>query len=182
MSRNARLAPLLFGALFLVMISGCRTYGGYGTTELIPQQMQQAVQQFEDDLERAESDILALSEATAQNAALEPAETQYRDLVALHQTFLEAHRATLDEYEDGGTYRALNREYGAMIAEQRLIEMRYAEMHARIRRISSGQPPTSEATPAIGSTLASRNFVNPNFYSRVQNRQPLSMQEALRGM
>lgn len=182
MPRNARFVPFILGALLFVMVSGCRTYGGYGAEEIIPNQMQEAVQQFADDLDRAESDILALSEATAQNDALQPVEAQYRDLIALHQTFLDAHRAIAEEYEDGGTYRALNREYGAMISEQRLVDVQYADLHARIRRILSGQPPAFDAAPAIGSTLASRNYVNPNFYSRVQNRQALSMQEALRGM
>ena len=176
MSRNARLVPFVLGVLLLVIASGCRLYGGYGTTEEIPRQMQQAAQQFADDLARAESDILALSDAVAQNAALEPLETRYRDLIAQHQSFLEAHRATAAQYEDGGSYRALNREYGAIISEQRLVATRYTELHARIRRVVSGQP------PAVEATSASRNVVNPNFYDRVQNRQRLTMQEALRGM
>jgi hypothetical protein len=176
MPRIARYAPLFIAAVVLVVTSGCRTYGQYGNTEAIPAQMQQAVQQFADDLERAESDILALSEATAQNAALQPAESAYRDLIAKHRTFLEAHRAIAAEYEDGGDYRALNREYGAIISEQRLVSTRYAELHARVRRVVTGQPPALAATPE------SRYVVNPAYYMRVQNRQRLSMQDALRGL
>ncbi len=176
MSRIARYAPLFIAAFVLVVTSGCRTYGQYGNTEAIPAQMQRAVQQFADDLARAESDILALSEAAAQNAALQPAESAYRDLIAKHQTFLEAHRAIAAEYEDGGDYRALNREYGAIISEQRLVATRYAELHARVRRVVNGQSPAPEAT------MESRYVVNPAFYTRAQNRQRLSMQDALRGL
>lgn len=176
MPRIARFAPLFLAVLLLVVTSGCRTYGQYGNTEAIPAQMQQAVQQFAGDLSRAESDILALSEATAQNAALEPMESTYRDLIARHQTFLEAHRAIAAEYADGGSYRVLNREYGGMISEQRLVATRYAELHARIRRVVSGQP------PALETTMKSRYVVNPTYYQRIQNRQRLSMQDALRGL
>ena len=176
MSRPASLNRLLTGALLLlVVLSGCRTYGGYGTTEEIPRQMQQAVQQFADELARAESDVQALSAAVAQNSALEPFESQYRDVIAKHEEFLEHHRAIAEQFQDGGDYRALNRNYGAIISEQRLIETRYNELHARIQRIVSGQPDRAV------QQLKSRYVVNPSYYGRVQNRG-LSMQEALRGL
>lgn len=176
MSRLASLARLLPGALLLlVALSGCRTYGGYGTTEEIPRQMEQAVQQFADELARAESDVQALSAAVVQNSALEPFESQYRDVIAKHEEFLEHHREIAEQYQDSDDYRALNRNYGAIISEQRLIETRYNELHARIQRVVSGQPERA------ARQLESRYVVNPNYYDRVQNRG-LSMQEALRGM
>jgi len=177
MPRTAPFARLLPGALFLlVVLAGCRTYGGYGTTEEIPRQMQQAVQQFADELTRAESDVQALSAAVAQNSALEPLETRYRDVIAKHEEFLAHHRAIAERFQEGGAYRALNRYYGAIISEQRLIETRYDELHVRIQRAVSGQPDRT-AHP-----LESRYVVNPSYYDRVQNRQELSMQDALRGL
>lgn len=172
--RSSRYVPGLL--IVLLALSGCRTYGSYGTSEAIPGQMQQAVQQFADDLARAESDVQALAEAAAQSSALEPFERQYRKLIAQHEEWLERHREIAAEYEDGGSYRALNRNYGAIIAEQRLVATRYNELHARIRRAVSGQ------SPALTTTSASRYVVNPSYYARVQNRQMLSMQDALRGL
>jgi len=169
----ARLLPVAF--LLLVVLSGCRTYGGYGTTEEIPRQMEQAAQQFADELARAESSVQALSAAVAENSALEPLETRYRDVIAQHEAFLEDHRAVADRFQGSSNYRALNRYYGAIIAEQRLIEKRYEELHLRIQRVVSGQP---ERTPPLRAS----NYINtPSYYDRLQNQQALSMQDALRG-
>lgn len=176
MSRNPLLLRLLLGVLcLLVVASGCRTYGGYGTTEAIPPQMQQAVQQFADALGRAQADAQALADAASQNSALEPLEARYRDLIVQHETFLAHHREIAERFAEGGSYRDLNRNYGAIISEQRLVRTRYNEMHARIRSAVTGQP------VALTATAPSRYVVNPSYYSRVQNRQALSMQDALRG-
>lgn len=176
MPRSPALRRLVPGALLLLLVlAGCRTYGDYGTTEEIPRQMEQATQQFADDLARAESDVQALSAAVAQNSALEPFETRYRDLIAQHQAFLEQHRELTAQYQGSDNYRALNRTYGAIISEQRLVETRYNELHARIQRVVAGQP---ERAP---QRTESQYVNNPTFYDRVQNRQGVTMQDALRG-
>lgn len=157
------------------MVSGCRTYGGYGTEEAIPRQMQEAVQQFASELNRAQSDLAALSEAAEQNSALASLEARYRDLVAQHEAFLEDHRGLVERFQDGGSYRDLNRNYGAMISEQRLMRTWYTELHVRIQRAVTGAPVVGQAVPK------SRYVVNPTYYDRVQNRR-VTMAEALRGM
>lgn len=174
--RNVSLIRLLPAALLLlVLTAGCRTYGGYDTETAIPQQMQQAVQQFADELDRAQSDVTALSEAVQQNSTLEPMEERYRDLIAKHEEFLERHRRIAERFQDGGAYRDLNWNYGAIVSEQRLVRTRYNELHTNIRRVVAGQPVVVEVPPN------SRYAVNPPYYDRVQNRQGMTLQEALQG-
>jgi hypothetical protein len=97
-------------------------------------------------------------------------------VIAQHEAFLEDHRAVADRFQGSSNYRALNRYYGAIIAEQRLIEKRYEELHLRIQRVVSGQP---ERTPPLRAS----NYINtPSYYDRLQNQQALSMQDALRGL
>lgn len=162
--------------LLLVFATGCRTYGGYGIEEEMVQQMQQAVQQFANELDRARSDLKMLAEAAQQNQALESLEARYRDTVERHEAVLDQHRRMVEHFEEGGAYRELHRSYGAMITEQRVVRNRYGEMHTHIARIVHDQDVT-----AAGVLPASRYVVNPLYYERVENRQALTMREALQG-
>lgn len=174
MMRFPSLARCLPGlALLLLLATGCRTYGGYGTEEALPRQMQQAVEQFADDLDRARSDVEMLAEAADQNSALAPVVEQYEHVIGRHEAFLDVHRQLVDRFQDDGAYRALHRNYGAMISEQRLVETWYQELHRRVQRVQHGQPAVGEVPPA------SRYAVNPSYYDRIQNRQPLTMEAAL---
>lgn len=161
--------------LLLLLVTGCRTYGDYGAEAEIPRQMQQTVEQFAGELDRAQSDVKALAEAVEQNDALAPLEEQYRDLINRHEAFLEGHRRIAEHFQDGGTYRALHRNYRTMISEQHLVRSWYNELHVRVRRVGSGEPAVGDVPPA------SRYVVNPSYYDRVQNRQRLTMRAALQG-
>ena len=63
-------API-FGVLALMLLlTGCRTYGGYDTEARTYAQMQQANSQFANDLTRAEGELNALQNAASTNADL----------------------------------------------------------------------------------------------------------------
>lgn len=172
-ARWCYLVPLLS----LLALTGCRTYGGYDSEPLTLDQMQTATQQFAENLEQARSDLSLLEAATATNPALDPLEQTYRTTVTLHAEKLDHHRRIVEEFNAAdGSYRALSRNYGAIISDQRLVQQRYRSLLARISRTVRG------VDPQPAPEMKSRYSVAPIFYSQAERElNTLTMNEALRG-
>lgn len=168
---------ILIPVVCLLMLAGCRTYGGYETEALTLNQMQTATQQFADKLEQARADLNLLEQATATNEALQALERRYRETVSLHEEKLQLHRDVVARFEaEDGTYRDLHRNYGALISDQRLVQQRYRSLLQRISRTVRGLGAQDDAM------LESHYFVTPLFYPRTESqRSRLTMNEALRG-
>lgn len=176
-------APRRFSVLLLLLllgaVMGCRTYGGYGTESATLNQIQQANDQFARELERARADLNALEEAAQTNAALKPFVAAYRDLIDLHQAKLEENRRIAAQLEEGDeTYRDLSRDFGAILAEERVVNNRYTNLHRRIQRVVRG-----EAVMVERVEPSSRYYVTPPYYARAENlNRTVTMQDALRGL
>ena len=168
---------LLVPVLCLLVLTGCRTYGGYGTEAITLDQIQTATQQFAESLEQARSDLNMLESAAANNPALDSLEQTYRKTVSLHEEKLQLHREVVARFEsENGTYRDLSRNYGAILSDQRLVQQRYQSLLRRISRTVRGLDAQEEAMQE------SRYFVTPLFYPRTEQRiDTMTMNEALRG-
>lgn len=169
----------LVSLLVVLLVTGCRTYGGYGTEEETHQQIKVANRQFADELERARADLNLLESAASGNGALQPLLRRYDSLVTVHETMLAGHRAIAENLEGSGDYRELNRAYGAIITDGRLHQDQYQRVIADVVATVSGDSTfmLAEAIPP-----ENRYFVAPIFYQQVRYRDSRpSMQSALRG-
>ncbi len=168
---------LVFVALLVVLLAttGCRTYGGYGSEEGTIEQIQQANSDFASQLDQARSDLNLLEESAQANSALDALVPVYRDVVALHEEKLALHRDYANDVTAESGYREISRKYGAILSEQRLLSIRYQEMHERVRQALRG-----EASSAEQAALQSSYQVVPLFYRRAENEaSDLTMREAL---
>jgi len=177
---------LLFLVLTLwVVIGGCRTYGGYGTEPETLEQIQHTVDAFSDALERAQGNLALLEGAAATNPMYAEAAEQYALAIEAHLAALEYSRDLAAEAEaNANDYRVLNRNYGALVTEQRLAGGRYARVvHHLERMLVSPEGLPSSMTLARqwvrAVPLASRYQVTPPFYERVEyaQRPPTSLRD-----
>jgi hypothetical protein len=161
----------------LLLATGCRTYGGYGTEEATYAQMERAARLYADALDRAEGDLQALTNAAASTPALQEVVAAYEEAVATHRARLESHQGIVAEYGPGDTYRGLHRAYGTMVTEQRMSRYRYVELHEQVARVMQGEEARLASAPP-----RSEYQIAPSWYDRLQNaKNRLTMQEALRG-
>lgn len=166
---------VLVPVLALLVLTGCRTYGGRDTEAKTYQQMQQAVRQFSDDLGRAEADLQSLESAAESNAALQPFAERFASVVERHEDTLAEHQSKVDALTASSGYRDLHRAYGAIITDQRLIGKLYNRVvdnvHATVRGIPLAQ------TDSLGPSYYQ---VEPLEYDRIRNAERLTMDQALR--
>ncbi|WP_457651993.1 hypothetical protein [Rhodocaloribacter sp.] len=116
------LAILLFAGFAL---TGCRTYGGYGSEEAAVAQIHQANERFAKELDRARSDVEILQTLASAHRNLASYVEEYQGVVEEHAALLEAHRATYDRLRDGASYRTASRALGAVVSEQALVHEGY---------------------------------------------------------
>lgn len=179
-STHMRFLPrpaFVFFCVGLLALTGCRTYGGYGSEEATYRQMQQANRQFANDLERARADLEALEDAAAQNDALTSYAERFQALVQRHEQTLEEHRATVEGMSASDDYRSLHRSYGTIITEARILRKQYNRVVERVRQTVRG-----ESGPTVERVDRSAYFVEPVEYKAERNAQRLTMDEALRGV
>ena len=164
-----RLNPaLLFAAL--LMLTGCRTYGGYGSEDAIYQEIQETAERYADRAERLAGDYQALTDAAADDAELAAYSLVLATLIERQEDALAFHLQTASSVEDGDSYRKLSRALGAMITEQQMIEDLYASLVADI----IGDPGLSRRDP-------SRYSLVPAGLARVEaDLLDLSIRDAVR--
>lgn len=146
----------------LLVLTGCRTYGGYGTEDELVNQVAEVVSQFEGDLERAQSEQLRISREAAGRAVLESLAADHAEAVAMHAELLDQQRAYAEALvSEGGSYRVLNRALGALYQEQELVYDRYERLFEEALVVVAGfqtnEPPFS-----------SRWYVVPPQYDRIR--------------
>jgi monoamine oxidase len=166
--------------LALLTLTGCRTYGGYGTEQETYNQMQQANRQYAADLERARADLKALEEAARVRDTLATMVDRYRQAVQTHEARLEQHRSLADRLSESSSYRTLHRVYGSVIKEQQMTRSTYQRMHQRVRKTVGGPSTAAVQQP---NEPESGYFVAPLHYRRIEGENNLiTMREALRGV
>lgn len=138
----------------LVLLTGCRTYGSYDSTNLTLTEIEAANQLFEGELSRAQAELATLQQAASQNPMLADVAEAYAGAVALHEDMLAQHQAYAEEAsEHRRNYRVQHRTFGAISAEQMIVKERY------YRALSSG-------AHAVSLVDAGRYQVSPPYYVR----------------
>lgn len=121
--------------LVVLLLAGCRTYGGFDTEQATFDQIAAINAQFEQDLERAKSQLDVLTRAAGSDNELNAAVAQFEDLLAKHEELIANHdEITLALTVKTGalgrlstSYRDLNRVLGAIATEQLGMHKRYKE-------------------------------------------------------
>lgn len=164
---------VVWGVLLLALVaSGCRTYGGYGSSEETLEKIQQATQRFAEELERSRGEQEALQRAAASDPALAVFAERFAAVVESQEAVVAEQQALAEEASAGGnilfawvgpdTYRRLHKTYGAIITDQQIIRDRYAEV------LTDLQQAVGATTPAEQVPLQSRYQVAPQFYERIR--------------
>lgn len=176
LASTVRSHAALVGLLALmVVLTGCRTYGGYDSEARTYAQMQQANSQFANDLTRAEGELDALQNAASDNADLQPLAERYADLVEQHEQTLASHEEVVETLSADTDYRTLNRRYGALITEQRIVNNHYRMATERVyATVTGGDVPTRVVPEAI-------SYTEPYEYRQMRNAERLTMSAALNG-
>ncbi|MFO8231265.1 MAG: hypothetical protein R6U20_01235 [Longimonas sp.] len=168
-------APLLGFLALMLLVTGCRTYGGYDSEARTHAQMKQANDRFADDLTRAEGELEALQEAVANNEALEPLAERYANLIDRHRETLETHEGIVEALNADTDYRTLHRNYGTLITEQRVMTNHYRMVTERVyATVTDGDVPTRVVPEAA-------SYTEPYEYRQMKNASRPSMSAALDG-
>lgn len=163
--------------LAVVVLTGCRSYGEHGSQEVMYDQMQLAVDQFESDLNRARADLDLLLDAAEEEEALQAFVEAYRRALERHENHLEEHQRAIERYDGSSSHRDLRRNYGAIITEQRMVRNRYDRLHEQIQFTRL----VVEEEDAPLALDRSRYALVPSFYDRTGQPDPPTMREALGG-
>ena len=165
----------LIGAVLLLVFvaAGCRTYGGYGSTEVTLEKIQQATQRFAEDYERAQGESAALQRAADADASLAALAQRFTDVVGGHGEAVAAQQALAAEAaERTGSnilfawvgpddYRWLHRTYGAIISDQQIVQDRYGEVLGDLKEAKG-------MASAASVEEEGRYQVAPHFYKRIE--------------
>ena len=159
--------------LFVFVAAGCRTYGGYGSTEEMLEKIQQATQRFAEDYERAQGERDALRRAASKDASLAALAERFAAIVEHQGAAVEAQRALAAEAaEHAGSnilfawvgpdsYRKLHRTYGAIITDQQIVQDRYGEVLRDVKQAMG-------ASSVLSVEEQGRYQVAPHFYKRLE--------------
>lgn len=169
------LASFFFAAL--LVLGGCRSYGGFDTKPETYEAMQAAVQSFADDLKRAQSDLRRLEEAAAQADTLQSLADRFADLVAKHESLLEHQRHRIDALSPEASYRTLHEAYGTMISEKRRLDGQYQRTIRNVYAAVQG-----EAVVRSSSAKGAQYMIEPVGFPRSSSGQSLTMAQALQGL
>jgi len=168
--------PLLAVLASVFLLVGCRTYGdeGYQSGSKMYSAIQQIVQQYEQDLGRAQSDLRRLESAAESSDTLRALAERYRTLVRGHEATLQDHQRQAEQLTGGSAYRTLHRTYGAMITDRRLLDRQYQrtvrKVWATVRDSTIPRTPTRKKSSYI---------ITPVQYP-LQDHPDITMAEALR--
>lgn len=144
----------------MIFTSGCRSYGGYESEEVIYQQTERMVQRFAEDLDRARGDVVALEQAASDDPRLAVLAERLALLVAGQEAILDEQQSLLADLSPGSTYRSLHRAHGAIMAAQRTIRAQRAGL---LRDFSEGL-----AGDTLGQADSERPYaLIPPYYDRI---------------
>lgn len=163
----------------LLVLSGCRMYGdgGYGTKPKTYEAMQKAVQSFEDDLNRAETNLHTLEDAATKADTLRPLAEQFHALVDEHESLLASQRERVERLGPDATYRNLHQAYGATVTEQRLMQQKYQRVITTV-----GATVRDTAAQTASSETDRQYTIRPINFPPSEDGKTLSMEQALQGL
>lgn len=148
---------LLFAALLFVTVSGCRTYGQYGTQEARYQAIVNVNQAFEAQLTRHRADLSAFSAAYPQHAEEAAA------VLAVWEEAFEFGRMREEMLAATTDYRTLLHAHGAIITRYQVARDRFAHLAASVQELG----PELHGT-ATGIAKSAYKSIPPH-YQRAEN-------------
>lgn len=152
----------LWALLVLALLAGgCRTYGAYDNEEKTLAEIRRAHTLFEAEYEKAQGNLNTLEAVAASNDPFERFVAPYATVVGVHEAILEEHRLMVEEAEaNDGSYRLLNRTYGAIISDQQIVRDRYSALLADMQH-------AVDSTAGYAIMEEGRFQVAPQFYDRI---------------
>lgn len=177
MSQQRCTVPLLV-ALGLLIVTGCRTYGGYGVQEKTYEAMQSTVQTFESELERARADLRRLEEAASQRQALASVVTRYEEIISRHESLLARQHQRLERLSAESDPRTLHNAYGATITERRNLRQKYQWAIKEVQSLVQGATQASAAAEPPARQYTS----TPVGFPERETSGALTMAQALQGL
>lgn len=150
---------LLFAALLFVTVSGCRTYGQYGTQEARYQAIVNVNQAFEAQLTRHRADLEAFSAAFPQHAEDAAA------VLAVWEEALAFGRTREGMLTASTDYRTLHHAHGAIITRYQVARDRFAHLAAQAEGASDELHGT-----ATGIAKSQYKAIPPQ-YQRAENQR-----------
>lgn len=161
-----RLFCVLFSLVLLAGLTGCRTYGGYGTEEKVRVQISRANEAFASELERARNLLPALQQRIGGDENGATIINEYQSLLTAHATLLEQNRQIEEALSGGEGYRTLNRVFGSILSEQKVIRNRYRAL------LNNAQGIIDTTAVARGEVVPESYYVvRPPFYERIANTE-----------
>ncbi|RMH63057.1 MAG: hypothetical protein D6685_08215 [Bacteroidetes bacterium] len=180
---TSRLWPVLL--LLFVIVSGCRTYGGYGTEDATLAQIEQANEQFTAALSRAETEAQVLRAAVGRYPALAPVAAGYEETLARHRALIARHEALLEQAAATSglfawimqtRYRTISRIFGGLLAEQQVVYDRYLDAYESVARLVGA--PVAWIN-AVTTSPRSRYYVVPPQYEAIRQTPTVSIRDLL---
>ncbi len=152
---------------FFIALTGCRTYGDYGTEQASYDQIETINTQFVQDLERAKGELQVLKRAAGIDGELHGAVAQYEALLVRHEEMIAEHEKWTQPLivktglfgKLSTSYRDLSRALGYIAAEQLSMHKQYDAFAASL---------LSEAQRATFQVEQGRYQVAPPFYEQIR--------------
>ncbi len=167
---------LLFAATILLVLPGCRMYGGHGSEEATLVEIGKAVESIKSMLEDAERDGGMLETAASGNARLEPLARLFSAIVDDNRHAAEHGEELLHSLEsETGTYRQLSRALGSLVTEKSRLANSYQSVIRKIAVVNNSRIP-STTVGRIGADARYR--ASPPAYNRI-GQNAVTMREAL---
>jgi hypothetical protein len=161
----------------LLVLGGCRTYGGYDTKPKTYQALEKSVASFADELNRAETEGRTLADAASTSDSLQALADEYEALLSEHESLLKTQRDRVERLSPSSGYRALHHAYGATVTEQRMMEQKYERLTRTV------QATVREAQAAAATVKGERRYtIRPIGFPSVRDEGELTMERALRGL
>ena len=113
-----RLAAL---SLVILLGSGCRMYGGYGSEEAAKRTLVTAVEQMEASLDQARILVRDLEQGDTSAEVVASVEA----IIGEHEALLAHYQATVASLQSAWTYRPLDRTLGALVSDQHKLTTAY---------------------------------------------------------
>lgn len=153
----------------LLLLAGCRTYGGHDSEALTAEALQQVVSQITESAEVAKGELSILEDAAQADPALASLAGSYASLVEKHTGLAEK----MGAMEEVSRYRDLNRGLGAAISELYILQSGYQKIKEDAA-VLRGVDIASSTVPAGVSYEAV-----PPYYRRIKLASDVSMRTAL---
>jgi hypothetical protein len=162
----------------MLLLTGCRTYGdeGYESESKIYAALRDGVQQMEQDLGRAQSDLRRLESAAESVDTLKALAARYQALISSHEAVLHKHKEQAEQLSGESAYRSLHRVYGALITDRQLLQDQYERT---TRKVWATVQDTT--VPRVPVRLRSTYNITPVQYPGY-SQPSISMAEALQGL